>query len=186
MKTTVRIAVTMAALLLLAPVAARAQWFVSPFAALNTGGDTTRESPAFGVSGGWLGRWYGGEAEAAWSPMFFDDDGGFRTRRRSSTYSGTALVGPQVGMWRPYGAFGVGVQRSEIEEVGGLALLIDNRAALHAGGGVMWRWSNRLGLRGDVRYLRALDDTEPAGNVFPERLAEFQHWRVGGGVTFGW
>lgn len=185
MKTTVRIAATMA-VLLLAPAGAGAQWVVSPLVALNTGGDTTRESLAVGVSGGWLGRWYGAEAEAVWSPMFFDDDGGFRTRRRSSTYTGTALVGPQFGRLRPYGAIGAGVLRSEIAEVGGLATLTDNRAALHAGGGAMWSWSDRLGVRGDVRYIRALDDTEPAENVFPERLAEFQHWRIGGGVTFRW
>lgn len=170
---------------LLVPAGADAQWFVQPFAAVNTGGATTRDSAAFGVSGGWLGPWFGGEAEAAWSPRFFDNDGGFRPTARSSTYTGTGLVGPRLGPARPYGAFGLGVLRSELAEVGGLATLTDTRTAMHAGGGLMWD-VGRLTLRGDARYIRALDDQEPAGNVFAERFAEFDYWRIGGGVAFRW
>ena len=185
MKTRVRMMVLLA-LVSVAPARAEAQWFVSPFAAVNAGGDTTRESLGIGVGGGWMGRWYGGEAEAVWSPMFFDDDGGFRTRRRSSTYAGTALIGPRIGTLRPYGAIGAGILRSEIHEAGGLASLTDNRSALHAGGGVMWWAGERIAVRGDARYVRALDDEEAEGNMFPERPAEFEFWRVGAGLTFRW
>lgn len=169
----------------LAPAAARADWLVQPFAGVNTGGATTRSNPTFGVSGGWLGSWFGGEAEAAWSPWFFEDDGGFRVRHRSATYTGTGLVAPRLGKARPYGAFGIGVLRSELAEAGDLAAVTDTRPAMHAGGGLMWD-AGKWALRGDARYIRALDDEEAAGNVFPERLAEYDYWRVTGGVVFKW
>lgn len=165
---------------------ARAEWFVFPFAAANAGGDTTRESGAYGGSFGWTGRWFGAEAEATWSPDFFDGDGGFRTRHEATTYAGTALAGALIGSWRPYGSLGIGVLRSEIEEVGGLASLADSRAALHIGIGLMWAARARLSLRGDVRYVRALEDMEPEGNVFGERLGEFGYCRAGGGLVVRW
>jgi hypothetical protein len=171
--------------LLSLPAPARADWFIQPFAGVQTGGSTTRGSAAFGVSGGWLGAWFGAEAEAAWSPSFFDSDNGFRPTHRAATYTGTALVGPRTGSLRPYGALGLGVLRSDIEEVGGLATLTDTRPAVHAGGGVMWD-AGHVTIRGDARYIRALDDAEPDGNVFPERFANYDFWRFGGGVAFRW
>src|SRR5262245_30496121 len=182
MKTMFRAAI-ITAVLLTTPGIARAEWFAFPFAGVNTGGKTTRESAAFGASGGWMGHWWGAEGEAAWSPMFFDDDGGFRTKHRASTYTGTFLAGPKIDMWRPYGLFGVGVLRSEIEEVGGLASTTDNRSAMHVGGGISHDMSGHWSLRGDARYIRALKDTEPKGNVFPEKLAKFDFWRIAGGVS---
>ena len=184
MKMCARVAFS-AALLALAPTAARADWFVQPFAGINAGGATTKESAAIGVSGGWVGGWFGGEAESTWSPWFFDSDGGFRTKHRAATYTGTGLVGPRLGGTRPYGLFGLGVIRSEIAEVGGLASVADTRPVWHAGGGVMHdigKWA----VRGDARYIRSMDDQEAVGNVFPERLAEFDYWRVTGGVVFKW
>ena len=177
---------TAAAVLLLTPAAARAEWLLFPFAAMNTGGDTTKESAAYGGSFGWAGKWLGAEGEFTWSPEFFDNGDGFRTRHKGTTFTGTALLGPRIRSWRPYGAVGVGVLRTEIEEVGGLAEFTDSRAALHAGGGLMWMAKQRLSVRGDARYVRALDDTEPEGNVFGERLADFSYWRFGGGLVIRW
>lgn len=171
---------------LLVPRAASAEWYLFPFAAMNTGGDTTRDSGSVGGAFGWTGRLVGVEGEAAIAPNFFDDGGGFRTERAQTTYTVSALAGPRLGMWRPYGLVGAGLQRSRIEEVGGFAQVSDDRAALHVGGGLMWDATSRVGLRGDVRYIRALDDEEPEGNVFAERLANFSSWRVGGGVTVRW
>src|SRR5688572_3841079 len=184
MKAWIRVAICGA--ILLAPATASADWFVFPFTAANSGGDTTRTSAALGGSVGWMGRWWGVEGEATASPSFFDDSDGFRSENRQSTYGGTALVGRRMGMWRPYGAAGIGWTRTHIEEIGGLARVEDDRAALNVGGGVMWEAMRRIGLRGDVRYIRALDDEEPVENVFSERLGEFSYWRIGGGVTIRW
>ena len=174
------------AALLMLPSAASAQWFVFPFAASNAGGATTAESAAFGGTFGWMSSWIGGEGEIALSPSFFDDGDGFRTAHRQTTYTATLLAGPMLGRMRPYGLVGGGLFRTKIEEVGGLARLSEDRPALHVGGGLMVDATRRFGVRGDVRYVRAVDDEEPAGNVFNERLADFDYWRVGGGVTVRW
>lgn len=185
MRTLIRTAAVAVALMAV-PATARAEWFAFPFTTLNTGGDTTRESGAFGGSFGWMGKWYGAEGEVAWAPSFFDDEDGFRTRHQATTFSGTGLFGPRIGTWRPYGAIGFGVMKSEIAEVGDLASVDDERPALNLGGGLMWSGSDRFGLRGDIRYIRATDDEEANGNVFDERLANFSYWRVGAGVTIRW
>jgi hypothetical protein len=174
----------LAFLILFSPSLASAELFVQPFMALN-GGETARESTAFGVSGGWIGRWFGGEGEVGWSPSFFDDDGGFRVKHSGTSYLATGLFGARLGHARPYGALGIGVVRSRIEEVGALATLNDSRAAVHAGGGIMWG-SGGAALRVDARYIRAVDQQEPEGNVFPESFGELGFWRIGGGVAFRW
>jgi hypothetical protein len=185
MKTAMRVfAVT--AVTVLSPGTARADWFFFPFATVNTGGATTRESGAYGGSVGWGRGWLSAEGEVTVAPDFFDDDDGFRTRRRSTGLTGTALAGPRLGAWRPYGAVGFGLLRFEIAEVGGLASVSDDRPAVHAGGGLMWIGQKRFGLRGDVRYIRAVDEEEIASNVFPEQFADFDYWRVGGGVVIRW
>lgn len=184
MNATFRILMVVAVLLV--PRAASAEWFLFPFAAMNTGGDTTRDSGSFGGAFGWIGRIVGVEGEAAMAPNFFDAGGGFRTDHSQTTYTVSALVGPRVGMWRTYGLIGAGLLRSKIEEVGGFAQLSDDRAGLHVGGGLMWNATPHIGLRGDARYIRAMDDEEPEGNVFAERLANFSSWRIGGGVTVRW
>jgi opacity protein-like surface antigen len=176
----------MVAVLLLVPSRASAEWFVFPFAAVNTGGDTTKDSAAFGISGGWMGRWIGLEAEAATSPSFFDSDEGFRETHKHTTYGGSALVGPRIGNLRPYAAIGASLLRSEIEEVGGLASVNDERGALHVGGGAMWDVARHVGVRGEARYIRSFDEEEPEGNVFEERFARLAYWRIGGGVTVRW
>ena len=185
MKTVMRLLVA-AAILVLLPATARAEWYVFPFASANTGGDTTRDSGAFGGSVGWTKGWLSAEGEFAWAPEFFDEDDGFRTRHKATTYTATALAGPKIGAWRPYAAAGAGVLRVAIEEVGGLASVADDSPALHLGGGLMWQGHKHIGIRGDARYIRALDDREPEGNVFAERLAEFNYWRVGAGVSIRW
>ena len=178
--------VLVSAALLLIPATASAEWFVFPFAAVNAGGDTTKESGAYGFSAGWMGRWVGFEAEGAISPSFFDSGDGFRTTHRHTTYGGSALFGPRLGNLRPYAAVGGTLLRSKIEEVGGLATLNDERGALHIGGGAMWNLAKHLGVRGEARYIRSFDDQEPEGNVFEERFAELAYWRIGGGVTVRW
>jgi hypothetical protein len=179
--------VVAAALLALAPATAHAEWFVFPFAATNAGGQTTQESGAYGGSVGWTsGGWWGAEAELAWAPDFFEDDEGFRIEHRTTTFTGTALAGRLMGAWRPYGAAGLGALRFDIEETGGLASVSETRPAFHAGGGVMWTADSRVGIRGDVRYIRALGDEEPTANVFPERFVDFDYWRIGGGIVVAW
>ncbi len=174
------------AVALLSPATASAEWFVFPFAAANAGGDTLKDSAAFGGSFGLWRQWLGAEVEATTSPSFFEDGNGFRSEHRQTTYSASALVGRRLGTIRPYASVGGGWLRSRIKEVGGLAVVSDDRPAFHVGGGLIWAPMARLGLRGEARYVRSTDDTEPTRNVFAERLADFSYWRIGAGASIGW
>ena len=54
---------------------------------------------------------------------------------------------------------------------------------LDAGGGLMILVSKHVGLRGDLRYFRRLQD--PSGdNDLDLSLANFRFWRTTGGLTF--
>jgi opacity protein-like surface antigen len=57
-----------------------------------------------------------------------------------------------------------------------------NNLGFNAGGGVMYSLSERVGLRGDLRYFRALvDENNREGVVF----RDYGFWRVTLGVTIG-
>ena len=80
------------------PSVARAQLQVSPFAGVNFGGDTTKKtSGTAGISASyWVFDWMGVEAEAAYSPMFFEQDG-FLTSRSVTTMTGSFLFKAPTG-----------------------------------------------------------------------------------------
>lgn len=59
--------------------------------------------------------------------------------------------------WRPYATAGVGVIRSWVTDPSNtVADTHQNNVAFTVGGGVMYSLNRHIGLRGDVRYFRAL------------------------------
>ena len=55
-------------------------------------------------------------------------------------------------------------------------------AGFNAGGGVMYALNGLVGLRGDLRYFRALvDEDQREGGFF----RDYGFWRAALGVTFG-
>ena len=184
MKTWFRI---LAASLVLAatPAAAAAQsWYVSPFLGVNTGGDTTSKSAAVGVSGGWIGwRWIGAEADFGWSPAFFEQDG-FLTERRVLTAMWNGVVTLPVGgeSFRPYASGGLGLFRPRIEEAGGAATGVDaKKLGWNVGAGAMVT-RGKVGLRGDIRYFRGLNESDDDTNAFGLDFSSFGFWRASAGL----
>jgi hypothetical protein len=176
-------ALTAAALLAAAPATAQttSTWWVSPFIGSNSGGDATSSSPAVGVSGGWMGSgWLGVEAEAAWTPQFFEQDG-FRIDRRMRTVMGNVLVGIPAGesRLRPFVVGGVGAMSPRVVEAGNFFEVDTNQLVLDFGGGTMW-WKGNTGIRGDVRYFRGMGDSDV--NALGFDFSEFSFWRVSTGV----
>jgi hypothetical protein len=51
------------------------------------------------------------------------------------------------------------------------------------GGGVTGFFTDNVGIRGDLRYFRSLQDNEPDGNL-DLGLSGFHFWRGTVGVTF--
>jgi hypothetical protein len=84
------------------------------------------------------------------------------------TVSASAVLGPWLragsGRFRPYVAFGVGVLRSDVKafpRAGPATIDTRTLGIVDAGGGALWLFTPRLGVRGDVRYRLGL--TEPEG-----------------------
>jgi hypothetical protein len=166
------------------PATAHAQsWFLSPFLGSNMGGDTTASSPSVGVSGGWLTRgWLGAEADLAWSPTFYEQDG-FLTERRALTFMGNAIVAwPGERKVRPLISGGVGLFSSKLSEPAGAFAVDADVFGWNVGGGVM-AVSHNVGVRGDVRYFRAAGSDDKDVNAFGIKFSEYGFWRVSVGLA---
>ncbi len=53
----------------------------------------------------------------------------------------------------------------------------------NVGAGVAGFFTDNIGLRGDVRYFRSLQDNEP-DDEFDVALSDFRFWRGRSGLTF--
>jgi|SRR5688572_16968738 len=168
------------------PSVANAQLQVSPFAGVTFGGDTTKTSGTAGISARyWVFNWMGIEAEAAYSPMFFEQDG-FLTSRSVTTLTGGFLFkAPMIGgdKFQPYLAAGVGVLRPNLSEAGGFAMAKGDTLALSVGVGATGFINEHVGFRGDLRYLRGLRESDLDTNPFGIDFSKFSFWRPTAGLV---
>jgi opacity protein-like surface antigen len=148
------------------PAAAYADGFITPFAGVNFGGragdaladafDAKRFD--WGVSFAFMGGGIlGMEADIAHSPDFYG-----RTDIGNSgvlTATGNLLIGIPIGGqqgvgFRPYVLAGLGMIRSELNDIGGGISDSENDVAWSTGGGAMFFFGDHVGLRADLRYFR--------------------------------
>jgi hypothetical protein len=182
----------MSALALALAAPARADWFVSPLIGGNFGGDTntsSRKAP-FGVSFGYMGAGVVGfEGQFMYTPSFFGDKDLIGTNNVASLM-GNVIVGAPIGgdrQVRPYVSGGLGLLRSRI---GGAATdLFDvnqNDFGLNVGGGVMGFFSPHVGLRGDIRYYRSINNDRSFLDEIDltQNNGRFNFWQATGGVAF--
>jgi opacity protein-like surface antigen len=190
-------------LLALLPVSASAQnWFVSPFVGANFGGsasfgdfpdadDEVERRMDFGATIGWNPNVVGFEVDFGWSPNFFEDTAGDRNFEfgdsNVTTFMGNLLISapPGTGL-RPYLSTGMGLIRANISS--GTNLFNDlstNDLAVNVGAGLNGHFTDTVGIRGDVRYFRSLQDAE-ADNDLDLSLGSFNFWRGTVGLTFRW
>lgn len=189
-----------AACVLLSAAPARADWFVTPFVGGNFGGatdqplfgktDAITKPAAWGVSGGWTGGgWLGFEGDVAYAPNFFDSDNTFIATRSVTTVMGNVRVavpvGGKAGSLRPYVSGGAGLLRPNLAEAGDGAAINGNRFAWNVGGGVTGFVTPHVGITGDLRYVRAMDENE-APNPFGVQFDGLDFWRAAAGVTLKW
>jgi len=166
------------------PATATAQdWFVSPFAALNTGGDTTTSTPAVGVSGGWLGEgWFGAEGDFGWAPTFFEQDG-FLVDREVRTLMGNAMFAlPIAGSVRPVVSGGVGMISTRLTEAGEFFAVDADQFGWNVGAGA-FVMGDHLGGRVDFRYFRTTGDDQPGSQAFGLDFSKFAFWRASVGLA---
>jgi len=171
-----------------APALARADSYISPFIGTNFGNNSGNGRVNVGADVGWMGAGIiGAEVDFGYAPSFFGNQGVFGSNSVSDLM-GNLIVGIPAGGThgvgvRPYATIGVGLLRSQINGATSTAGSIsNNEAGMNAGVGVMGFFSNHLGIRGDVRYLRNL-----TGNSTPNKLnidfGAFHFWRASVGIV---
>jgi opacity protein-like surface antigen len=193
--------------LALVPSTASADWLFTPFIGANFGAnasfgdfddfdDEFERRVDFGASLGWMGAGIVGfEVDFGYSPNFFQDtrgDANFEFGDSNvTTLMANVLIGAPFGGqtgpgFRPYASGGLGLIRSHVS--GGTTFFNDlttNDFGLNVGGGVQGFFNDRVGIRGDIRYFRSLQDNEP-DSEFDLALSDFDFWRGTVGVTFRW
>jgi opacity protein-like surface antigen len=154
-----------------APAVARADGYVSPWAAVQFGGkidtstiraDVDRGRASFGVTAGGMGGGIiGGEVDFGYSPSFFGTSNDFGNNTvidvMGNIIVGIPIGGTTGGGVRPFVTGGVGLIRTQIDG-GGLfnvsSSVSNNQFGFNVGGGVMGFFTDHFGLRGDIRYMR--------------------------------
>jgi len=180
-----------AAALVLAPVQARADGFITPWIGSAFGSNINNGRTTFGVSAGSMGAGVvGGELDFGYSPSFFGTQNDFGNNTVMN-FMGNIILGVPVGGThgagvRPYVVGGVGLIRTQID--GGTFDRVtssDNMFGWDAGGGVMGYFNQHVGLRGDVRYLRGTHDLNAATgfNSIDFNGNRIHFWRASLGIV---
>lgn len=147
---------------------ASADGYVSPFLGANFGGSVgtplreaarDRNRATFGVALGAMGGGiFGVELDVAYTANFYTQGEAPGTGSNLLTLVPTIIVGIPIGGQqgaglRPYLVAGAGMLRRDVH-LGSLASVTRSDLAYALGGGVMGFFSDRLGVRGDLRYYR--------------------------------
>jgi hypothetical protein len=182
----------------MAPRTASADWLFTPFHGATFGGsanvngtgedfkDEFERKLNYGASlasGGPIGF----EIDFGYSPNFFGVSGD-STRinlvgdGNVTTLMGNLLVGASAGSVRPYASGGIGMIRSKVNDPGSFFDGVSSSdLGMDAGAGLVFL-SGNIGVRGDLRYFRALQNNDPNGVDLA--LGDFRFWRGTVGVTF--
>ena len=175
-----------AALSVLGVAEVRAQAFFSPFIGYDFGGDSgchtlrgcEEKKTNFGVSLGSLGAASGFEQEFAYAKNFFGSASG----ESSSvlTIMSNVMIAPKIGPVRPYGLFGVGLMKVNVNLTpGALVSFTNNNFAWDLGGGLMIFFGDHFGIRGEVRRFKSFQDLDIAGFPIDHTKLEFGRASVG-------
>jgi opacity protein-like surface antigen len=183
-------AIVMMALLggvLALPSPARADWFFTPYIGANFNGDSPDTNLNFGGSLGYMGGGIVGfEVDFGHSPNFWKDSG-MNVDGNVTSLMANVIVGAPIGgqgkSVRPYVSGGAGLLRSNIDNVDDFFDVKDNSFGFNAGGGVMVFLTDNVGLRGDVRYFRSLQDKD-SGDDLDLGPGDVNFWRGSLGVAF--
>ena len=187
-----------------APARASADWLFTPFVGINWGGsasfgdvgdleDNFEKTGNFGASLAYMGAGaIGFEIDFGWSPNFFENttgEGDFEFGDSNvTTLMANLMIGAPIGGQsgpgiRPYASGGVGIIKSRVGDAEDFFNVDSTNWGINVGGGIAGFFTDNIGLRGDVRYFRSLQDTE-ADDGANLGLADFKFWRGSIGLTF--
>jgi outer membrane protein with beta-barrel domain len=174
------------AALIYAPIDARADGYVSPWAGVNfAAGRLDNGRGSFGVQAGGMGAGIvGGEVDFGYSPSAFGNQNDFGNNSIINLM-GNVIVGVPIGGtygkgFRPFVTGGLGLIRSQID--GGSTFNVassSNNLGWDLGVGAMGFFNDHAGIRGDLRYFRNVTGDVIGG--FDQSSLHF--WRLGFGVV---
>jgi hypothetical protein len=174
----------------LAPVAAHAEGYFSPWASAQAGSSFNNGRAGFGFDAGGMGAGIiGGELDFGYSPSFFGTENDFG-HNTVLNLMGNLIVGVPIGGThgagvRPFATAGLGLLRTQID--GGTLARVsssNNELGWNAGGGVMGYFSDHFGLRGDLKYFRGFEDLNTGNTVIDlNGKNQLHYWRAAVGVV---
>ena len=174
-------------LLVLMASPARAQGFIAPFIGFNFGGDSSNcasltncdeKRMNFGVSLGTVRGVFGFEEEIGYASQFFGKTPG--GDNAMLTLMSNLMVVIPAGPIQPYGIIGIGLMRSHAQFNTSSLALSNNSLGWDIGGGLSIFLARSIGVRGDIRRLKTLQDVTLG--VFGNDKVEF--WRASAGLVF--
>ena len=171
-----------------APARARADGYVSPWIGMHAVDRNDDGRGTFGVTGGYMaGGVFGFEGDVGYSADFFGPSQigkGHVINVMGNFILGVPIGGDDGAGVRPFVTGGLGLLRTHID-AGRLvnASLSSNDFAYDFGAGMMGFFSDHFGLRGEVRYLRTLEDSNRGSGIDFE-AGRLRFWRATAGVTF--
>jgi len=176
--------------LVLAPAAAHAEGYFSPWASAQAGSSFNNGRAGLGFDAGGMGAGIiGGEVDFGWSPSFFGTQNDFGNNSVINLM-GNLIVGVPIGGTRgagvrPFATAGLGLLRTQID--GGTIANVrssNNELGWNVGAGVMGYFSDHFGLRGDIKYLRGFEDLNTGNTVIDLNGKNQLHfWRADIGVV---
>jgi opacity protein-like surface antigen len=197
--------VSLISLALLPATASAQSWFFAPYVGANFGGqasfndftgstdDQVEKRIDFGGTIGWNPSVVGFEFDLGFSPNFFQDTAGdanfnFGTNNVTTLMGNLLISAPPGKGVRPYLSTGLGLIRANVSSADGVFNdLSTNDLGLDIGAGLNGQFTERVGLRGDVRYFRKVQDSKSdAFNIDDLQLGSFDFWRGTIGMTFRW
>lgn len=174
------------------PATASADWFLTPFYGVKFGGQTSLvdlENAAgvtkqvFGGSVSLVGNGIVGvEGDVGYVPGYFQRESGPLVVKSSlTTLMGNVIVTAPLG-WtreslRPYIVGGIGMMRAVRDDTLSAFPVKDNLLAIDVGGGVIGFFTERTGVRFELRYFSSVGQPE-AGTTISFGTARLSHWRA--------
>jgi hypothetical protein len=190
-----RLCAALAALVVLAPGPARADFFVAPFLGLKFKGATNELDFGNGASDTKLSLGVssllvadagpGVEFDFGYNPRFFDG-GELGTRSGVTTLFGNVVLALPISITReslrPYVVSGLGWIHASANDIIGFGQFSNDFLGLMIGGGAIGFVTDTTGVRFDLRYLKSVS----SGDVseLNQESARISFWRASVGLVF--
>jgi hypothetical protein len=168
------------------PAAASAEVHVTPYVGRAFNGDADDDSKTYGGSIAFLGNLVGFEVDGAYTRDFYGSTlfAGADTDNNVTSLMGNLVLGPEFGdgRGRVFATVGAGLVKTRVQDEDDFFDVDQNDFGISAGAGLTWFLGDRLGARGDVRYVRDLQDPDP-DDEFDVELGDLDYWRGSVGLS---